>query len=157
MPDSRERLQKSFGLGLRALDVVRRDQHWERLAQAHLLEQVFDLHPPASARNGQRILGRKPANELDRARQGRKSVADQVPVGARLPIDQFIAATVVYGPPVTVIEALHNTAVVKSEVFAVVFLLADFPAFVGRHLLSESQNQGLAVHQHAVEVENDGS
>src|SRR5207245_10656238 len=107
-----------------------------RLAQSHLIEQVFDLDAQASARNGQRILVRKPADELDRARQGREPVADQVPVGARFPVDQLIAAGVIYWPPVAVIEALHNTAVVKSEVLAVVFLLAAPPPFVCRQHLS---------------------
>ena len=120
-------------------------------------QQVLDLHSKASAGDGKRILRGQLAHEFDRARQRRESVADQLPISARFPIDQLVATPVVHAPPVAAVQVLDNATVIEGQIVAVVLFLRDRPAFLGCHLLSEFQYQRLTVDQDTVKVEDDGA
>src|SRR5260370_268638 len=124
--------------------VVSRSEHSERISQAELSQQVFDFRAKASAGDGKGKLARNFADEIDCAGKNRQSITDGFPVGARLPCNQFVAPHGVKRAAVAAEKMLHNAPVVESEVIAVVLLLSEHPPLLGRHLLSEFQNQRLA-------------
>jgi len=153
----RQRLQVDLGVGLAVLGVLGGDQYRELLPQPELPQQVLDLRPQAAAGDGERVLGGNGADEVHRAGLGRQSFADRLPVGASLPRYQLVAASGIDGTAVTGVKVLHDAAVVEGQVIAIIFLGAHLPPFARRHLLRDAHDEGLAIHEDAVEVEDDSA
>src|SRR5579859_1267064 len=137
--------------------VVSRSQRRKCVKQAELSQQVFDFSAQTPAGNGKGKLARHLAHEIDCAGKRGQPATNGFPVGARLPRHQLVAPRGVERAAMAGVKMLHNAPVVESQISVVVLILSDGPTLLRRHLLSEFQNQRLAVYDDPVKIKYDGA